>query len=466
MGLKNKKDIEKNVVELEIEVTADEFKDATEVAYRKIVKEVKVDGFRQGKAPKGMIEKKYGKEIFYEEAVNFIFPYAYDAAVKEAGITPVSQPDVEIVGDVTDNGFTFTAKVTVKPEIDLKAYKGLKAAKAKVTVSAKEVSDDLEARREKVGRQVAVDGPVADKDTAVINFEGFVDGVAFPGGKGEDYPLVIGSGSFIPGFEEQLIGVEKGADKDVVVTFPKEYHEESLAGKEAVFKCKVLDIKRTELPALDDELAKDISEFDTLDELKADIKAKIKERKTAEADAEFEEKLMNQLADNIIGDIPEIMYENEIDYMIENFEDRLKTQGIDLDAYTKYTGTTVEQLRDNMAPQAKQQVRIRLALETVAAKENISADEEEIENEYKSIAESYQMPVERIKAIIPTDGLEKDIVVRKAIEFVKKFAVSGKEGEGEEAAEKKPAAAKKPAEKKPAAKKPAAKKPAAKKVSE
>ena len=470
MGLKNKKEIEKNVVELEIVVTADEFKDATDVAYRKIVKEVKVDGFRQGKAPKGMIEKKYGKEIFYEEAVNFIFPYSYDAAVKEAGITPVSQPDVEIIGDVTDDGFTFKAKVTVKPEISLKAYKGLKATKKKVTVTAKEVDEDLEVRREKVGRQVAVEGPVENKDTAVINFEGFVDGVAFPGGKGEDYPLVIGSGSFIPGFEEQLIGVEKGADKDVVVTFPKEYHEESLAGKEAVFKCKVLDIKRTELPALDDELAKDISEFDTLDELKADIKEHIRAHKEEHADADYEEELMNKLADNIIGDIPEIMYENEVDYMVENFEDRLKTQGIDLDSYIKYTATSLETLRENFAPQAKQQVRIRLALETVAKEEGLTANEDELEAEYKTIAESYKMPVERIKAIIPSDGLEKDIVVRKAIDFVKSSAVSGKDDAADEkpakAPAKKPAAKaeEKPAEKKPAAKKAPAKKAAPKKA--
>ena len=470
MGLKNKKEIEKNVVELEIVVTADEFKDAIDVAYRKIVKEVKVDGFRQGKAPKGMIEKKYGKEIFYEEAVNFIFPYSYDAAVKEAGITPVSQPDVEIVGDVTDDGFAFKAKVTVKPEISLKAYKGLKATKKKVTVTAKEVEEELEKRREKVGRQVAVDGPVADKDTAVINFEGFIDGVAFPGGKGEDYPLVIGSGSFIPGFEEQLIGVGKGEEKDVVVTFPKEYHEESLAGKEAVFKCKVLDIKRTELPALDDELAKDISEFDTLDELKADIKEHIKEHKNEHAEADFEEELMNKLSDNIIGDIPEIMYENEIDYMVENFEDRLKTQGIDLDSYIKYTATTLETLRENFAPQAKQQVRIRLALETVAKEEGLTASEDELEAEYKTIAESYKMPVERIKAIIPSDGLEKDIVVRKAIDLVKSAAVSGKDDAGEKPAKEEKAPAKKPAEKKetaekkPAAKKAPAKKPAPKKA--
>ena len=463
MGLKNKKEIEKNVVELEIVVTADEFKDATDVAYRKIVKEVKVDGFRQGKAPKGMIEKKYGKEIFYEEAVNFIFPYSYDAAVKEAGITPVSQPDVEIIGDVTDDGFTFKAKVTVKPEISLKAYKGLKATKKKVTVTAKEVDEELEVRREKVGRQVAVEGPVENKDTAVINFEGFVDGVAFPGGKGEEYPLVIGSGSFIPGFEEQLIGVEKGGEKDVVVTFPKEYHEESLAGKEAVFKCKVLDIKRTELPALDDELAKDISEFDTLDELKADIKEHIRAHKEEHADADYEEELMNKLADNIIGDIPEIMYENEVDYMVENFEDRLKTQGIDLDSYIKYTATSLETLRENFAPQAKQQVRIRLALETVAKEEGLTANEDELEAEYKTIAESYKMPVERIKAIIPSDGLEKDIVVRKAIDFVKSSAVYGKDAADEKTA-KAPAkklAAK--AEEKPAAK-PAAKKAPAKKA--
>ncbi|MBQ9557754.1 MAG: trigger factor, partial [Clostridia bacterium] len=355
--------------------------------------------------------------------------------------------------------------VTVKPEISLKAYKGLKATKKKVTVTAKEVDEELEVRREKVGRQVAVEGPVADKDTAVINFEGFVDGVAFPGGKGEDYPLVIGSGSFIPGFEEQLIGVEKGAEKDIVVTFPKEYHEESLAGKEAVFKCRVLDIKRTELPALDDELAKDISEFDTLDELKADIKEHIKAHKEEHADADYEEELMNKLADNIIGDIPEIMYENEVDYMVENFEDRLKTQGIDLDSYIKYTATSLETLRENFAPQAKQQVRIRLALETVAKEEGLTANEDELEAEYKTIAESYKMPVDRIKAIIPSDGLEKDIVVRKAIDFVKSSAVSGKDAADEKPAKAEKAPAKAPA-KKPAAKaeeKPAAK-PAAKKA--
>ena len=424
MALKNKKEIEKNVVELEIEVTADEFKDATEVAYRKIVKDIKIDGFRQGKAPKGIIEKQYGKEIFYEDAVNFIFPYAFDAAVNEAGVTPVSQPEAEIVGDITDDGFTFKVKVTVKPEITLSAYKGLSAEKKEVSVTDDEVAEDLDRRRQKVGRQIEVEGAVENGDTAVINFEGFADGVAFPGGKGEEYPLIIGSGSFIPGFEEQLIGVEKGADKDVVVTFPENYHEESLAGKEATFKCKVLEIKRTELPELDDELAKDISEFDTLDELKADIKAKLTERKTAEAENEYEVALMNVLSENIIGDIPEIMYENEIDHMVEDFEERLKMQGINLDMYLQYTGTTKESMRENFAEQAKAQVRIRLALEAVAKAENITADENEIEEEYQKLADAYKMPLERIKSLVPNDGIEKDILVRKAVDFVKAEAVS------------------------------------------
>lgn len=441
MSLKNKKEIEKNVVELEIQVEADEFKDATDVAYKKMVKDIRVDGFRQGKAPKGIIEKKYGKEVFYEEAVNFIWSYAYESAVKEAGVSPVSEPELEIVGDITENGFAFKAKITVKPDITLKAYKGLKATKAKVTVSAKEVNEELEERRKKVGRQVVVDGPVANGDTAVIDFEGFIDDVAFPGGKGEEYPLEIGSGSFIPGFEEQLIGVEKGADKDVEVTFPENYHEESLKGKKAVFKCKVHEIKRAELPELDDEFAKDVSEFNTLDELKADIKEHIKGHKEADAEQQYEEELMKQIVDNIVGDIPEIMYENEVNYMVENFEDRLKTQGIDLETYLKYTDSTIEKLREGFDPQAKAQVKGRLALEYVAKTEGFTAEESEVDDEYKKIADSYQMPVQRIKAIIPADSIANDIKVKKAIDFIKGAAVEGKAPAKEEAkAESKPKA--------------------------
>lgn len=439
MSLVSSKKVETNKFELEVKVDAETFKKGIEVAYRKNVSKINVPGFRKGKAPKSIIESMYGKDFFYEEAVNALYPDAYAEAVKEAGIEPVSHPQLEITS-IDETGFAFKAIVTVKPEVEVKAYKGLKATKKSVTVTAANIKDELEKMRERNSRMVSVDNrPAENGDNTLIDFEGFLNDVAFDGGKGENYPLTLGSGQFIPGFEDQIVGHNVGDEFDVNVTFPKEYQAEELAGKPVVFKVKLNEIRAKELPELDDEFVKDVSDFDTLDELKADIKAKLKEAKEKEAAADIENQLIDEVIKNMKAEIPEVMYENAIDGMIDDFSHRLQSQGMQLDLYLKYTGMDMSAFRKQFEEQAQKQVKIRLALEKIVELENIVPTAEELDAEFDKMAETYKMPKEQIKSMIPEEEFAKDLAVGKAIDLIKASA----EVEGKKTTTKKTTTAKK-----------------------
>ncbi len=479
-----------NRVKLEVNVDAATFEQAVNAAYRKNVKSMNIPGFRKGKAPRNYIEKLYGTEIFYEDAMNAVYPSALDEAIAESGYAFVEDKIDLDVTTVGKEGLTFTAVITVKPECKIAGYKGLKAEKAAVSVSDDDVDAELKKFQDRQSRLVSVEDREAKLDDIVmIDYEGFVDDVAFAGGKGENQSLTLGSGQFIPGFEEQIVGKKIGEEFDVNVTFPTEYHAEELAGKEAVFKCKLNEIKFRELPELNDDFAKDCSEFDTLDEFKADVKAKLTEAAEKEADGAFETALAEQLADLLEADIPNAMFENAMDDAVEDFARRLQMQGLSLDMYLQYTGMDEKAFRETMREQAEKQVKVRLALETIVKNEGIEASAEDVEAEYAKFAEMYKMEVAQVKAAIPEKSLREDLTVEKALHFVKDNAKVGrpagkkstaKKAEADETAEKKPAAkkttstAKKPAakketaaaaEKKPAAKKSTstAKKPAAKK---
>ena len=415
--------IETNKYQLEIAIEAEEFEAAVEKAYRKAVKNIVMPGFRKGKAPRKVVEKAYGEGVFYEDAINDLYPTAYNDAVKEAGIKPVDRAEVEM-SDVDKNGFTFTATVTVQPEVAVKDYKGINAVKYMAEVTDKEVDAELQQLRERAGRIVPVEGRVSQMgDTAVIDFEGFCDGVAFEGGKAENFPLQLGSGQFIPGFEEQVAGREIGQEFDVEVTFPENYGEESLAGKPALFKCKLNELKTKELPDLDDELAKDMSDFSTLDELKADIKTKLQERKDKNAQDDVENRLIDAVIANMEAEVPECMYEHRIDQSVREFEYRLQSQGLNLNDYLKYTGSDLETFRKTFAAQAEKQVKIRLALEKIVELEGIQATEEEIEAEYAKLAENYGMKVEQVKKAVSPEEVGEDLAVNKAIDLVRDSAV-------------------------------------------
>ena len=358
------------------------FDAAVDKVYRKQVKNINVPGFRKGKAPKSVIEKMYGQGVFFEDAINDLIPENYEAAVKEAGITVVGQPEIDIVS-LDENGLVLSAKVPVKPEMQIKDYKGIEAVKASAEATDEQVNREIEMIRERNSREIEITEEAAQMgDIVKIDFDGSVDGVAFDGGKGTDYSLKLGSGSFIPGFEEQIAGHTIGEEFDVNVTFPEDYHATELAGKASVFKTKINAISRIELPELDDEFAKDASEFDTLDELKADMKAKIQERNEKQAENEFEEKLIEALIEKLEGEIPEAMFVNETENFVRDFDNRLRSQGMDMNMYFKYTGLTIDALREQMRPQAERQVKARLALETIAALEGVVASEEEINDEY------------------------------------------------------------------------------------
>ncbi len=441
MQLKASKEIETNKYELEIAVTGTEFEDAVAKAFQKNSNKIQVPGFRKGKAPRKMIEQMYGKGVFWEDAVNDLYPSAYDAAVKEAGIEPVDKADIEVTS-LDETGFTFKATVFVKPQVTVKEYKGLKAEKIIPTVSDEEVDAELKRMQERNARIINVeDEPAQNGDSTVIDFEGFTDGVAFPGGKGEKYTLVLGSNQFIPGFEEQIIGHKIGEEFDVNVSFPEEYHAEDLKGKAAVFKVKLHEISKTELPVLDDEFAKDVSDFDTLADLKADIKAKVQEHKDAHANEDVENALIDQIIASMEGEIPEVMYERRIDEMVHDFEHRLQSQGLDLNTYLQYTGSELSTFRKTFAEQSQRQVKIRLALEKIAEIEKLEATEDEINAELTKIAENYKLELEQVKSIIPVQELAKDLVVTKAIDLVRNSAVISEkaEAEGTEAQPKKAA---------------------------
>ncbi len=423
MTLQKKEMTATNLYELEVAVDKETFEAATMDAYRKNVKKMTVPGFRKGKAPKSIIEKMYGKGVFYEEAVNACIPDAYEAAIKEAELDVVGQPEFD-VASIGDEGLVLKIKVYTKPEVKIENYLGLEAERSDREVTDADVEEEINRVRERNSRTVDVtDRAAAMGDTVNFDYDGYVDDVAFDGGKAEKYDLKLGSGQFIPGFEEQIVGKQIGEEFDVNVTFPEEYHAENLKGKAAVFKCKLHGIKMTELPELDDEFAKDVSEFDTLDAYKADIQAKIAERYKKAADSAFEEALMDVLTTKMEAEIPEVMYDAETENYVRDYDSRLRMQGLDLNTYFKYTGMTLDQLRQQMRPQAERQVKVRLALEAIAAKENLAVAEADIEAEFTRISEAYNVPLEQVKSMIKAEDLEKDLLVKAAADLVKEKAI-------------------------------------------
>ena len=454
---------ETNRYELVISVDAETFVEAIKKAYKQNGKKINVPGFRKGKAPMSIIEKYYGESVFYEDALNIIYPDAVDAAIAESKLEFVDDKiDFDLVSIDRKTGVEFKIVITVKPEVEIKGYKGLKAEKVKTVVTAKEIDAEIAAIADRNSRMVTVERAAANGDTAVIDYDGYVDDKAFEGGKGESYSLVLGSKSFIPGFEDQIVGHNGGDEFDVNVTFPEDYHAKELAGKAAVFKVKLHEVKVKELPNIDDEFAKDVSEFDTLAEYKADLKAKAIERKNNQADAEVESSLVEQLIGLVKAEIPQAMFENRAKQSVEEFAYRLQSQGIDLSTYLKYMGGSIDDFKNTFMPQAENQVKIRLALEKIAELDKLEPTAEDIAAEFEKLAKAYNMEVDQVKAAVPETELVKDLAVSKAMNFVKENAVITEVDKKTEAA-KKPAAKKttgEAAEKKPAAKKPTAKKTA------
>ena len=423
MSLTKSEVIEKYRYELQFSVDKATFDAAVEDVYRKQVKSISVPGFRKGKAPRSIIEKMYGKGVFYEDAINDLIPGAYTDAAKESALEIVGQPEFDVVS-IDDNGLVLSAKVYVKPDVEIKDYIGIEVEKDVAAVTDEEVDKEIETIRERNSRELDVTDRAAEMgDTTVIDFEGFCDGVAFEGGKGTDYALKLGSGSFIPGFEEQIVGKNIDEEFDVNVTFPTEYHAADLAGKEAVFKVKIHAITHVELPALDDDFAKDVSEFDTFDEYKADMKAKIEKRHETAAENAVEDKLVETLIEKLEADIPEAMYVAETENFVRDYDTRLRSQGLDLKTYFKYTGMNLDSLREQMRPQAERQVKARLALEKIAALENIEATEDDINEEYSKIAEAYSIEVQQVKDSIDASAIAEDMKVKKALDLVKEKAV-------------------------------------------
>ena len=417
------KEIEKNKFEFEFLIEKEAFDAEINKVYRKNVSKMNVPGFRKGKAPKHIIEKLYGTTVFYDEALDNLLPEAYETALNSTKLDAVSRPELDIVS-IDDNGVKLKAQVWVKPNVEISSYVGLEVAKETVDVTDEDIMKDIDATRERNSRMLTVENrPAQDGDQAIIDFEGFLDGVAFEGGKGEKFPLGLGSGSFIPGFEEQIVGKNIGDEFDINVTFPEDYGAENLAGKEVVFKIKLHELKVKELPELDDEFVKDVSEFNTVDEYKADIKAKITERREKSAESKVENDLLDALIANTECDIPDCMIQQEIDGYIRDYEYRLQAQGGNLEMYFQYTGMTMEKLRENFKSDAERQVKIRLALTKIAKTEKLKALKKDIEAEYKKIATGYNVDIETVKSSIPESGISEDIILRKAVDFVKENAV-------------------------------------------
>ena len=471
--LKSCEKFETNVYALEVALEGDAFKAAVTKAYTKTRGKYNVPGFRKGKAPKHIIETYYGKEAFWYDAIDAEYPALFDEAVKEAGITPVAAPYDDEIAEMNENGFTIKFKVTVKPEVELKAYKGIKAEKEKVTVKKAEIKAEVDKALEKDAKLVAIEGKAAKKgDIATIDFEGFLDGVAFEGGKGEGYDLELGSGNFIPGFEDQVIGHKAEEEFDIDVTFPEDYGAEDLAGKAVVFKIKLHKIMKKELPKYDDEFVKDVSEFDTIADYEKSLEEEIKARKEAAADREFENKVMDTLVDNVVAEIPAVMIEKEIDNQINEFEYRLRSQGMSMDMYMQYLGMDVAALRDSYKEGAEKQVKLRLALEKITELEKIEISDEDVETELKTYADAYNMPMDKIKNLVSAEDVKADLACRKAMDIVKETAVAGAKkapakkaaAKSEDGAEEKKAPAKKAPAKKASAKKDADEKPAKKKT--
>ena len=424
MGLLSANKTETNTMVLEIKVEPDVFEKAVQNVFRKQAKSISVPGFRKGKAPRHIVERMYGEGVFYEDAMNDLLPDAYQAAVDEAGIEPVDQPQVEVTEVSKENGFTFKATVTVMPEVEVKDYKGLTAERRLYKVTDEEVEGELGRMADKASRMVSVEDRAAlQGDQAIIDFEGFMDGTAFEGGKGDHFPLTLGSGQFIPGFEDQVVGHKPGESFDVTVTFPEDYQATELAGKEAVFKVTLHELKVKELPEMDDEFAKDVSEFDTLDELRADVRKKLEENKKKMSDEDVENQLIDKVVEHLEGEIPEVMYKNRADEMMQEFDYRLQSQGFSLQSYLQYGGLDPESFRQSFMPQAERQVKVRLALEKIAELEKLEPTEEEIEAEIQKMAEMYKLEADKIREIVKVEDIKKDLSSNKAIDLVRENAV-------------------------------------------
>ena len=423
MELKNTEKQEHSVVALTIEITKAEFEAAKDKAFKKTGKNITVPGFRKGKAPRKMIEKLYGEGVFFEEAFNIIYPDAMEMAVEKSGIKPVGRADVDLGDPAEEGGLIIIAKVPVEPEVELGEYKGIEVEKETVKVLQADVKAELNRMAQRNARTETVERKAKKNDTVDIDFEGFVDGVPFEGGKAEHHELTLGSGAFIPGFEDQLIGCKAGDEKDVVVTFPEEYHAKELAGKEATFKCKVHKVEETILPEIDDEFAKDVSDTcETLDDLKKEITERLKAERQEAADNAFEEKVLDAVIDGKKADIPAAMIDAQVDTIVQDFGYRLQMQGMGLEQYLKMTGTEMGAFRAMFQSQAERQVKTRLALQKVVELEGITVSDKELEEEYAKMAEQYKMEVEKVKAIVSKEALEGDLKISNALEFIKKNA--------------------------------------------
>ena len=414
--------LEKNMAKLTIEASAQEFDKAIESAYQKQKNRISIPGFRKGKVPRQMVEKMYGKEVFYEDAANALIPDAYARALEECEEEIVSRPQIEVTQIEAGKPFIFTATVALKPEVKLGKYKGVKVDKIDIEVTEDEINEVIERERDNNARNISVDDrPVKDGDMTVIDFEGFIDGTAFEGGKGENYPLTIGSGAFIPGFEEQLIGAEIGKEMEVNVTFPEDYHADDLKGKAALFKCTVKEIKEKELPEIDDEFASEVSEFDTLAEYKEDVKKNLEERKEKEAKDAKEEAAIDAVIEAAKMDIPDAMIETQQMQMVDEFAQRMAMQGLSMEQYFQFTGTTYQQMVEQMKEQAEKRVKSRLVLEAVADAEKIEVTDEDYDKEIETMAEAYQMEVDKVKDMLgekEAKNIRKDLAIKKAAEFV------------------------------------------------
>ena len=422
MNLISCEKLEKSMVELQFSIDAETFKAAVNNAFKREGKKYAIPGFRKGKAPRHMIEKMYGSDIFHYDAVNDLFPEAYEAAVKEAKIDVVGRPDPEVVSMSEADGVVLKVKVAVKPEVELGEYAGLTVTKEAKNVNEADVDAEVKRMQDRNGRLLTREGAAENGDTVDIDFEGFVDGKAFEGGKAEHYSLVLGSGSFIPGFEDQVVGHSAGEEFDVNVKFPEEYGAAELAGKDATFKIKLHEVKYKELPALDDDFAKDVSEYDTLDELKDSIRNNIKTNLDKQAEQKVENDLMDQVIANMKADIPDAMVDSRIDELAQDFEYRISQQGLKLADYLKYMGMNIEQFRAQFKEQADKQVKMRLAMEAIVAKEGITASDEEFEEEVKRIADAYKMEADKVKSIVDAAAVKADLAINKAIDFVKEKA--------------------------------------------
>ena len=422
MNLISCEKLEKSMVELQFSIDAETFKAAVNNAFKREGKKYAIPGFRKGKAPRHMIEKMYGSDIFHYDAVNDLFPEAYEAAVKEAKIDVVGRPDPEVVSMSEADGVVLKVKVAVKPEVELGEYAGLTVTKEAKNVNEADVDAEVKRMQDRNGRLLTREGAAENGDTVDIDFEGFVDGKAFEGGKAEHYSLVLGSGSFIPGFEDQVVGHSAGEEFDVYVKFPEEYGAAELAGKDATFKIKLHEVKYKELPALDDDFAKDVSEYDTLDELKDSIRNNIKTNLDKQAEQKVENDLMDQVIANMKADIPDAMVDSRIDELVQDFEYRISQQGLKLADYLKYMGMNIEQFRAQFKEQADKQVKMRLAMEAIVAKEGITASDEEFEEEVKRIADAYKMEADKVKSIVDAAAVKADLAINKAIDFVKEKA--------------------------------------------